>query len=592
MNPGHPRPNPKGNPLVEHVKDQYITGQTSRRQFLRQATLLGVSLTAASGFLAACSPVQDDDAQDATGNDNAQGATGNGAEPQAATPSGQPVRGGTYTVAMGVLELEHPHRLASNQPANVMRQVNEYLTYQNRDGISEPYLLESYEPNDNADIWTLKLRQGIEFSNGDELTTNDVMWNFESWLSEDVGSSMFGLLSAYLTLDGVEQVDDYTIRLNLERPHIGVAENLYHYAAMILRQGFEPPNLEAGQSMVELSLGTGPFTLEEYSTRERARVVRRDNYWRIAPDGDPFPYLDEVIWTDLGDERSTAFAALESGQIDSIYQPGPGGIEQFEGNADIRVVTIPTNDCSIIRMRTDQEPFTDPLVRNAFKKLCDRRLIQNTAFFGTGQLAADAHIGPAAPDFVEKPIPEVDIGGAMELLEQSEAWQAWGNQPIEMVAKSDTRWEQVIAETFQATAAEAGVNIELDIRPPDSYWPAWNHYTFSVSDWGHRPLNTMLIALAYTEAAVPPDEDSGLWNETRWVNEEFEEEFGRATSEPDLEARLTHIDRMMDIMIEDSGTIVPTWKDTFEYQTMRIQNNVGHPVDYLQITETWIDEEA
>lgn len=581
-----PRPDPKANPLVEHVKDQFITGRTSRRQFLRQATVLGVSLSAAVRFLAACAP-----ADDLNGGAAAEPETGDGpaAAPEA---TGAPVRGGTYTIDTTVLELDHPHAVANHMVSNVLRQCNEYLTLQGLDGITVPYLLESFEPNDTADVWMLNIRRGVAFTNGDELDADHVLWNFESWLSEDVGSSMLGLISPYLTLGGVEKVNDFTVRLNLERPHVGAAVDLYHYPAHILHRDFEPPNVQAGESVVGTIVGTGPFILEEYSPGEGARVVRNPDYWQIAPDGDPFPYIDEVRWTDLGGEAATRFAALESGQIDSIDTPGPDGLEILGQESGIRIREITSNHCSLFRMRVDVEPFTDKDVRNAFKLLQGRQEMMDTALFGSGVPSPDHHFGPAAPDHVELPVPDQDIERVRQLLENSKVWQAWGDKPIQLTAKGDTRWETVMGEAFQRAAAEVGVNIDLDIRPPSDYWPGWNHYHFGITDWGHRPLNTMLAGLAYTPEALPPDEDSGNWNETRWVNEEFVDLLDRANATPDMDERLEFIQRMQEVQADDGGIGVPFYHNVFEYQKERIKNHVGHPHQFLQITEAWIDDEA
>src|SRR5205807_1248204 len=146
----------------------------------------------------------------------------------------------------------------------------------------------------------------------------------------------------------------------------------------------------------------------------------------------------------------------------------------------------------------------------------------NTAYFGLGSTNFDAHWGPSNPDYVAKPIPAQDIAKAKELLAASQAWQSWGNKPIKLTAKNDTREEPVMAELFKRSAAQAGVNIKLDIRPASQYWPQWNNYFFGITGWGPRPLGTMVNALAYTKAALPTKDAPGNWNETRWTNTEFE----------------------------------------------------------------------
>jgi ABC-type transport system substrate-binding protein len=213
-----PRPNPKGNPYIEHVKDQYVTHKISRKQFMQLATALGVSVPAASMFLAACGG--DDDAAAPPAAEptatEAGATTGEAAAteqiggmdvvmgkygPEAA---GTPVRGGTYRIASQIAEIDHPHRLAWGYTANVLRQSFEYLTIYDRDSIAYPYLLESWDVNDTVDVWTLNLRQGVKWHDGKDFTADDVLYNFKSWFDPKVGSSVFGLIVQYMKPAGVE----------------------------------------------------------------------------------------------------------------------------------------------------------------------------------------------------------------------------------------------------------------------------------------------------------------------------------------------------------------------------------------------------
>ena len=107
-------------------------------------------------------------------------------------------------------------------------------------------------------------------------------------------------------------MDDHTIRLHLQTPNIGVPEHLFHYPSTIVHRGFEG-------DFIKQPVGTGAFTLEEYAEGERAVLKRREDYWRNGEDGKPLPYLDEVIYVAL--DKDAAVAAVQSGQVDGMYQP-------------------------------------------------------------------------------------------------------------------------------------------------------------------------------------------------------------------------------------------------------------------------------
>ncbi|MDQ3669456.1 MAG: ABC transporter substrate-binding protein, partial [Actinomycetota bacterium] len=178
-----PRPDPRGNPMLEHVKDQYVTGKMDRRQFVRFASLLGMSATAAGTFLAACG-----------GEDEAPEGGGAKKTDTGKADLANAKRGGTYRIGSEIIEVDHPHRLSWVASSNVLRQANEYLTITDAENVTHPYLLEKWEVNDTANEWTLFLRQGIKWTDGKDLTIDDVMWNFQSWFDPKVGSSTLGLL--------------------------------------------------------------------------------------------------------------------------------------------------------------------------------------------------------------------------------------------------------------------------------------------------------------------------------------------------------------------------------------------------------------
>jgi peptide/nickel transport system substrate-binding protein len=142
----------KTHPVIPEAYNQLEQGRISRREFLRLSTLLGLSAGVAS-VAAAC------------------GAGEEPAAPAGEEMAGDIVRGGTFTRAMELQQIDHPGRFSWIQQSNVVSQVAEYLTQTGPDNITRPYLLEKWEANEDVNEWTLYLREGVKFNNGDELTT-------------------------------------------------------------------------------------------------------------------------------------------------------------------------------------------------------------------------------------------------------------------------------------------------------------------------------------------------------------------------------------------------------------------------------------
>jgi peptide/nickel transport system substrate-binding protein len=234
------------------------------------------------------------------------------------------------------------------------------------------------------------------------------MFTFGEWLNPDIGSSMLGLFSSLSGMQDVEKVDDYHIRLNLQTPDIAVPENLFHYPAIVLHRNFEG-------DIIKQPIGTGAFTLEEYAEGERAVFKRRTDYWGMKSDSGEWslneddnnrlPYLDEVVY--VSTDKDAGVAALQSGQLDSMYDPRPSDFLALKDVPELNVISVGTAQCLVLRMRVDLEPWTDVRVRNALKMCQDRAKNLQLAYFGEGLLSLDAHVAPVHPAYCEQDIPEL-----------------------------------------------------------------------------------------------------------------------------------------------------------------------------------------
>ena len=126
----------KIHPLIPEFFQQYTDGTISRRDFMRGATLLGLSATLAACAAPSATPIAD-----------------------LAAAGSDIKRGGTLTSAMELQLIDHPARISWTQSSNVLRQISEYLTFTDSDNITHPYLLENWQASDDLLTWTLNLRE-------------------------------------------------------------------------------------------------------------------------------------------------------------------------------------------------------------------------------------------------------------------------------------------------------------------------------------------------------------------------------------------------------------------------------------------------
>ena len=564
----------KIHPAIPAAYEKLEQGRISRREFMRFATLLGMSAATAT-IAAACAPAANNGGQMAA---TSAPAVAEGAEttatqePQVQTTG--PKRGGRITKSMQLQLLDHPARLSWVEGANVVRQIGEYLTETASDNITRPYLLDRWEASEDVKTWDLYIKQGVTFNNGDTLTADDVMFTFGEWLNPDVGSSMLGLLSYLSGIQDVEKVDDYHIRLHLQTANIGVPEHLFHYPAIVLHRSFTG-------DIVSQPLGTGAFLLQEYAEGERAVFRRREDYWRMGADNSPLPYLDEIIY--VSTDKDAGVAALQSGQVDSLYDPRPPDWQALKDVPGLVTRSVSTAQALILRMRVDLEPWDDNRVRSALKMCQDRERILQLSYFGEGALSLDAHVAPIHPEFCEQPIPAYDPEGALTLMEEYAAEKGI-ELPLRVVlsTKNDQN-EPEIAQALKEQALPGGFDIELDITEPDGYWDRWTEVPLGITSWTHRPLGTMVLPLAYISEAI------GAWNETRWSDEEFETLLRQAEATLDVEARREIMCQIQTIMQERGPIGNSYWKNVWNITHERFQGIEAHPTAYDFFYEVWDD---
>jgi len=561
-------------PYVPELKDLYRQGRISRREFLRMTTLLGLSATSAGLFLAGCA-TQPAAVPAAT---NAPAAAAATAVPTKAPTQPPPTitRGGHLRVAGAVGRVDHPARfswLALSQP---IRLVAEYLTFTGTDNITRPWLLEKWEASEDVKTWTLYLRKGIKFNNGDELQSADVIKTMQDWFNKEVGSSMLGLMS-YLQPTNIEKVDDYTIKLHLDSGQITVPDNLFHYPAQIMHRNFEG-------DFIKQPIGTGPFTLKEYAESERAVLAARKDYWKNGEDGSPLPYLDQITYIDLGGEETPQVAALQAGTVDVVSEAKTGAYQALKDDPKFQFLIVPNGSCNVMRMRVDQEPWTDVRVRQALKLCQDREKMRSLAFFGLGDLGADFHVSPIHPEYCQKPIPKYDPEKAKALL--AEAGHPNGLQ-VELTVGSDVADNLAMAEALKASAAAGGFDIKLNAIPINSYWNVWTEVPFGVTNWLHRPLGTMLPRLAYSADA---DGKPVAWNESRWVDKEFSDLLTEAERTLDVEKRRAIFCKMEDIQQERGSVAISFFLASFATGSKKVQNLKAHPSFYNLLDDVWLKE--
>ncbi len=571
---------PKGDlhPAVPELQDALRKGKISRREFLRFAALLGVS-TGAASILAACAQP-------------AAAPTAVPVPPTAVPPTAAPAatvaptaapaaaikRGGKLVVGDNVQKVSHPAQFSWVAQSNQCRQVAEYLTQTDKDNITHPLLLESWKASDDLKTWTLNLRKGIKFNNGDDFTADDVIFTMAEWFKPEVGSSMAGLVGDYLPASGIEKVDANTIVLHLSRAEIGVPEHLFHYPALILdSHTFQGDFLKAPH-------GTGPYTIDTFKEGATVLLTARKDYWQKAADGSSLPYLDQMEFIDLGQETSAWMAALKGGQVDYLDlsdNVSPDFYNGLKDDANVHIEGLPTAITRVMRMRVDLDPWKDNRVRQALKLCQNREKILSLAYFNQGLQGQDVHVYPKHPEYAEIATPKYDPEKAKALLTD-----AGFPDGLDIKLAVGTGWPDIVsyAQVLKEDAAAAGFRITVDSMPNSDYWNKWTEVDLGVTPWTHRPLGTMVLNLAYTADA---NGKPVAWNESRWVDEEFSTLLNQANGTLDVDQRRT-IFAKLEAIQQDRGSVgIAYWMNIWSCYRKTLHNIQAHPTMYMLFNEVW-----
>ncbi len=427
----------------------------------------------------------------------------------------------------------------------------------------------------------VKLRQGVSFHDGTEMTADDVVFTFDRIIQENAieypvphTSLRRGLAGP---LESIEKVDDYTVVMHLSGPWPQAMQMLVHQ--QIVPQHYIE---EAGtQGFTQHPIGTGPFRFVSAGPELGEVVLERFNgYYGGAPDLPPVgpACVDRVIFRVIPDSMTRA-AALRAGEVDIIQAVPLDLVETLAGDPDLQVRTAPGTHPKWMEMNVTLPLFDDVRVRQALNYAVDKGHIIDNVYAGQ----AVALPGPLSPfnSFVNRalePYP-YDPEKALNLLAEAGWTDLDGDgvldkegQPFVLTIDTLEAWRalaEAVAGQFQA------IGIEVDVR-----------------FWEYRAIRSRLLSgerMAYLDgwgdsAFDPVGHFEAKWHETvegqpygrgnfsGYDNERVNEliRLGEQTADPVERQRF--YDEAQEIIYREAPAVFLILPEEIEAASVRVQN--------------------
>ncbi|MFD6139522.1 ABC transporter substrate-binding protein [Promicromonospora sp. NPDC060271] len=268
----------------------------------------------------------------------------------------------------------------SSFQGHVWGHVADKLVYVDQEGTVSPWIAESWEQNDDATEFTVRLKDGVTFSDGSPLDAAAVVQNLDTWAfgRPDEGISPVGLFPK--TYDHAEAVDATTVKVHFDAPTLGFVPTLgYHGSILISPKTLDRPAEE--QADLSNDIGSGPFVVESWKEGDSVVLTKREDYdWGPEAVGHTGPaYLDSITYK-LVAESSTRAGAVQAGQADVAYNVPPQELASFKDQGFVVDVPRYLGFVNGYRLNTRVAPFDDVLVRQAFQHGIDRDEILSTVY--------------------------------------------------------------------------------------------------------------------------------------------------------------------------------------------------------------------
>ncbi len=430
----------------------------------------------------------------------------------------------------------NPYEMTTINDMRVRAQIFEPLVNY-RDKVEEMRLAESYTVSDDGLDYTFKLRSGVKFHNGAELTMEDVVFSWET-------AKASSFMSSYMEMvDSFEALDDSTFVIHLNKPYGPFISASVYNIAIVNKEQF------TSSDPAQEPCGTGAYKFVSYEEGQKLVLEAFEDYFRGVPK------IKNLVFEIITDPAS-ALMALESGEVDLVEVP-TSDWDRVVSSDQFETSTITANGLHFLAFNLFLEgdhPFQDVKVRQACAYAINR---EDTILMALNGLAKEAKT-VGNPDYMfgateeNCVIYEHDVEKAKALL--AEAGYPDG---VDLGPIATTADEADVVNSIKGFLAEAGIEVEINIQDNTAFFDDWDNCNYNMlvsglsfgsdfNDWSY----------AFT---------TGAWlNQFGYQNAALDQKFADAVATP-VEAERLALYSEINAELQENMPIIPIYFKTLYY---------------------------
>lgn len=421
----------------------------------------------------------------------------------------EPVAGGTLNWAIDGANLSEghmdPHASQLDVSAYVNRATLDSLVYLTADGQLKPWLADSWQVSDDGKAYTFTLRDDVTFSDGTAFDAAAVKANFDHIMAESTQSAQAASMLGDDLYVSTDIVDASTVTVRFAEPFAPFLANasttfLGMYSPAVLASSAE--KLKTGGPKV--SIGSGPFIMEEYEPNDHITYTRNPNYaW--APDG--FTIGKNAIETlniEIVPEATVRLASLESGELDLATGLTPNVLDTASDRIKVTSVASPGLPYSLF-LNQKNGVFADPLVRQAFSLGINIGQAVDTVYFGQYEQAWSI-LSPTTPNSYDASLEnkaKFDQSRANDLLDEA-GWtdrdaKGYRTKGGETLTATWYSWTPIseehknLAALFSDDLKSIGFKLKHEVVEPAEYNEHYAAGTFDITDWDFASADANIL---------------------------------------------------------------------------------------------------